>query len=104
MDYNIVMTESAEKDLDHAVNCLLFTKKNEQAAGSLLNDFEITTQVLSRIAGSLKLCDNETLRREGYRRINFQTHRYFLLYRIENNDVIIDAMFHELEDYENRMI
>ena len=40
----------------------------------------------------------------GYRRTNFQQHRYFMLYRIENDVVYVDDIFHELQDYENRMI
>ncbi len=40
----------------------------------------------------------------GYHRINFQKHRYFMLYRIEDDVVYVDDIFHELQDYENRMI
>lgn len=39
----------------------------------------------------------------GYHRINFLRHRYFMLYRIEENTVFIDDIFHELQDYENKM-
>lgn len=37
--------------------------------------------------------------RKIYRRINFQQHRYFMLYRIENDVVYVDDIFHELQDY-----
>ena len=39
----------------------------------------------------------------GYHRINFLSHRYFMLYRIENNTVYVDNIFHELQDYESKM-
>lgn len=35
--------------------------------------------------------------------INFLNHRYFMLYRIVDNVVFIDKIFHELQDYENKM-
>ena len=38
-----------------------------------------------------------------YRRINFLNHRYFMLYHIEDNVVFVDNIFHELQDYENKM-
>lgn len=38
-----------------------------------------------------------------YRRINFLNHRYFMLYRIADNVVFVDNIFHELQDYENKM-
>ncbi len=103
MDYKIVLMRGAEEDLDGFVAYLLFEKKSEQAAINLLNDFEATKTSLSNVAGSLKLCDNPKLRALGYRRINFLSHRYFMLYRIENNTVYVDNIFHALQDYENRM-
>ena len=62
----------------------LFAKKNKQAAKNVLDDFEDTIKKLKYIASSLKVCDNPHLQSLGYCRINFQQHRYFMLYRIEN--------------------
>ena len=104
MDYKIVLMRDAEEDLDRFITYLLFEKKSEQAARNLLNDFEATKTSLSNVAGSLKLCDNPKIRALGYRRINFLSHRYFLLYRIAENMVYIDAVFHELQDYENHIL
>lgn len=103
MDYKIVLMRDAEEDLDRFITYLLFEKKSEQATRNLLNDFEATKTSLSNVAGSLKLCDNPKLRALGYRRINFLSHRYFMLYRIENDTVYVDNIFHELQDYENEM-
>ena len=103
MDYKIVLMKHAEEDLDRFIAYLLFEKKSEQAARNLLNDFEATKTSLSNVAGSLKLCDNLKLKELGYRRINFLSHRYFMLYRIENDTVYVDNIFHELQDYENKM-
>lgn len=103
MDYKVLVTADAETDLDNFIRYLLFVKKNEQAAKNLLDDFEITKQNLSRVAGSLKDCANPHLKEHGYKRINFMTHRYFILYRIEGDTAIIDNIFHELQDYENKL-
>ena len=104
MDYRIVVTEEAEEDLNRFIQYLLFIKKNHQAAINVLDDFEDTVEMLKHVAGSLKMCDNSRLEEPGYHRINFQKHRYFILYRIENDVVYVDDIFHELQDYENRMI
>lgn len=103
MDYKIVLAKDAEEDLDRFVAYLLLEKESEQAARNLLNDFEATKESLSNVAGSLKLCDNPKLRELGYHRINFLSHRYFMLYRIENGTVYVDNIFHELQDYESNM-
>ncbi len=101
MDYEVLVSEDAENDLDHFIQYLLFEKENEQAARSLLNDFEMTKQSLSHVAGSLGDCANPRLKAQGYKRIRFMAHRYFMLYRIEGNRVVIDAVFHELQDFES---
>ncbi len=103
MDYKIVITIDAEEDLERYIQYLLFEKRNEQAAKSLLEDFENTKKCLSGVAESLKLCDNPKLRQMGYRRINFLAHRYFMLYRVEENMIFVDNIFHELQDYGRKM-
>lgn len=104
MDYKVLVTSDAEEDLEVILKYLLYEKKSEQAALNVLNDFEETKLRLSEVAGSLKLCENPKLRELGYRRLNFLSHRFFALYRIEDNIAIIDNIFHELQDYESMMV
>jgi plasmid stabilization system protein ParE len=104
MDYDVQLTEDAEQDLDRYVKYLLFVKKNEQAANNLLNDFEATINSLKQVADSLNYCENKGLRELGYRRINFLSHRYFMLYRIDGDIAVVDNIFHELQDFENKLI
>ena len=104
MDYKVLITSDAEADLEGFIRYLLYETKNEQAASSVLNDFEATKQTLAKAADSLKLCDNPKLSVLGYRRMNFMSHRYFMLYRIEGETAVVDNIFHELQDYENKMI
>ncbi len=103
MDYRIVVTKDAEEDLERFIKYLLFEKESIQAAKNVLNDFEATKESLKSVAGSLKLCDNPRLKKLEYRRINFLNHRYFMMYRIVNDIVFIDNIFHELQDYESKM-
>ena len=97
MGYKVVVTSDAENDLDQFIQYLLFKKKNFQAAQNVLNDFEATKKSLAQVAESLKLCENPRLQM-------FLSYRYFMLYRIEEDIVFIDNIFHELQDYENRMM
>ena len=103
MEYKVVMTTDAEEDLDRFIRYLLLEKQNSQAASDLLIDFEETRNTLANVAGSLKLCDNPRLNALGYRKIRFLSHRYFMLYRVEGNSAVIDDIFHELQDHENKV-
>lgn len=104
MDYKVSVTQEAEEDLDKYIWYLIYEKGNRQAAKNVLDDFEMTKERLAKVARSLNDCVNPRLKQLGYKRINFIRHRYFMLYRIVENEVIVDAIFHELQDYENKMI
>ena len=104
MEYKVVVTADAEEDLNQYIRYLLVVKKSNQSAKNVLDDFEATIRSLESVAGSLKPCDNPRLKELGYHRINFLSHRYFMLYRIVENIVFVDNIFHELQDYENKMI
>lgn len=103
MDYKIVVTMDAEEDLERFIKYLIVEKESVQAAENVLNDYDATIESIKHVAGNLKLCDNPRLRHLEYRRINFLNHRYFMLYRIVDNVVFVDNIFHELQDYENKM-
>lgn len=103
MDYKVVITRDAEDDLERFIKYLIIEKESMQAAENVLNDYDATIKNLKHVAGSLKLCDNPKLRQLEYRRINFLNHRYFMLYRIVDHVVFVDNIFHELQDYENKI-
>lgn len=103
MDYEVVVTSDAKEDLERFIEYLILEKESIQAAENVLNDYDATIGSLKHVAGSLKLCDNPMLSQLEYRRINFLNHRYFMLYRVVDNKVFVDNIFHELQDYENKM-
>ena len=41
------------------------------------------------------------LKKHGYHIIHFMRHRYLMLYRIEGTIAYVDAIYHQLQDYEN---
>ena len=103
MAYRVTVSADAYDDLDNILDYLVFVLKNDQAALSVLDDFEKTMDVLKETAGSYGLCSNPKLSRRGYRRINFRKHEYFMLYRIKDGTAVVDKIFHSLQDYESKI-
>lgn len=103
MEFKVVITIDAERDLEKHIRYLIEEKKNDQAAKNVLDDFEKTIKSLSQVAGSLKFCDNPRLKAQGYKRINYFSHDYFMLFRVIDDQAIVDNIFHFLEDYENKL-
>ena len=99
--FNVIISPMALAQLDGYIDYIQYTLLNEEAAMAVWRDAIETRDLLAKTADSLKLCDFPRLREMGYRSICFIRHRYIMLYRIEGKDVFIDAIYHQLQDYEN---
>lgn len=100
MGYKVIIMPPAKRRLDMYVFYTIETLGNKQAAKAILADAGETKKKLSMVADSLKICDNPVLAKHGYRKIKFVKHKFVMLYRIQDDIVIVDGMFHELQDYE----
>lgn len=100
MAYKVIIMPPAKRRLDMYVYYTLEILKNKQAAKNILADAKITARRLSKVADAFKVCDNPVLRKHGYRKIKFEKHDFVMIYRIQDGQVIVDGMFHELQDYE----
>lgn len=101
MDYKVILSEFAKRQLDDILFYICNILGNETAAGSVLKDAEKTIQKLAHVGASLKICDEPELAQYGYRKIHFSSHRYIMLFIMEGNEIHIDRIYHELEDYQN---
>ena len=99
--FKIIISPRALSQLNEYISYLQYTLMNEQAAESVWKDAMETRAQLVSAAGSLKLCSHPELKRQGYRSIRFIHHRYIMLYRVEEATVYVEAVYHQLQDYEN---
>ena len=99
MDYKVYVTDFATEQLDSYVGYIANCLKNKQAARAVMEDYCDTIKSLKICAGSLALLQDKDFKDLGYRRINFFKHRYFMLYRVVDDLVIVDAIYHSLQDY-----
>ncbi len=99
--FDVIISPKALSQLNDYIDYLQYTLLNEQAARNLWQDALDTRERLSKVAGSLKPCSHPQLKKNGYRPINFLLHRYLMLYRIEGKTAYVDAIYHQLQDYEN---
>lgn len=103
MEYDVVLSVQAQTDSREIINYLVYELQNQQAATSVVDDFDDTIARLSHVAGSLKLCDDNVLRARGYRTIHFRKHKYLMVYTIDGDRVYVEGIYHDLQDYEGIM-
>lgn len=101
MQFNVEISDLANEQYDKFLDYIYHTLLNPQAAVSLIQDFDDTIGILEEQASSFGYCRSERLRRLGFHKIRFQRHKYLLVYRVKIDRVIVEGMYHELQDYEN---
>lgn len=101
MQYKVKISDLATRQYDRFLNYIYNVLMNPQAAASLMQDFDDTIKNLEYHADSFSYCNSERLKELGFHKIHFQKHRYLLVYRIKQEKVIVEGIYHELQDYEN---
>lgn len=103
MQYEVELSELAEKQYDDILSYIANVLKNPQALKRVMDDFDHTIDRLEKNADVFGYCKSIRLKSMGLRQIGFEKHRYLFVYRIKENRVIIEGMYHELQDYEHSM-
>ena len=96
----VVMTRRAQQQLRRIIRYIHIKFKNIQAEKAVLADARKTRDRLVDVAESLKYCDDPELRELGYRTIHFRNHNYFFVYEVRGTTAYIEAVYHDLQDYE----
>lgn len=99
--YNVIISPKALSQLNSYIDYIQYTLLNDQAAHSIWQDALETRDRLSIVAENLKYCAHSQLKAHGYRAIHFKRHRYIMFYRVEGKNAYVDAIYHQLQDYEN---
>ncbi len=82
MSYKVELSELASMQYDKFLKYIYFVLKNPQA-------------------DHFGCCRSERLSKLGFHKIHLKKHRYLLVYRVKSDKVIVEGMYHELQDYEN---
>lgn len=101
--YKVTITPDALDMLNQRLAYLLFVKKSEQAYDAVEEDYYDTLKELSNVAGAIQEPNEPELNSRGLRRIHFLRHRYVMLYWLDGNEAVVVYIFHETEDYLNKL-
>lgn len=103
MAYKLIITAHAENLLDNLIYHLLFQLKNEQAAIHLMNGLENVYHRLEHNPLQFPLCRDINFASKGYREAIVPEMDYIVIFDISNEVINILGIFHQLENYSNRL-
>lgn len=101
VSYNVIISPKALSQLEEYIDYIQYTLFNNQGARAVWEDALETANRLESVAGSLEPCSHPKLKEYGYYPILFSRHRYVMLYRIDGSTAYVDAVYHELQDYQD---
>ena len=104
MQFNVELSELAEKQYDNILSYISNVLKNPQALDNVMDDFDDTVGKLEKMADTFSFCKSDRLRELELRKISLAKHRYLMVYRVTGSKVIIEGIYHELQDYENSIM
>lgn len=103
MDYKLVITQRAEELLDQCLYYILYQLKNEQAAKYLLDEIDKRYDRFENNPYQFPDCRDNFLKSKGYKEAVVLDMNYIIIFRIEEETVYVHAIFHQLENYKEKM-
>ena len=99
--FEVIISPHALAQLNEYIDYIQYTLLNNQAADAVWKDALETADKLETMAGSLHYCSNPRLKKLGYKPMLFLHHSYVMLLRIDGKTAYVEAIYHQLQDYEN---
>ena len=103
MGYRLIITDRAEELLEGLVNYLLYKIKNQQAAIHLLDNIERLYDRLEENPFQFPSSMDPYLVHRGYREAVIPDMNYVLIFKIEDTNVYVSGVFHQLEQYKRKL-
>lgn len=103
MDYNLIVADHADEQIDKLVGYLIDRLKNPDAAMRFLDGLEKIYERLREHPLQFSACTDEFLRERGYHEALVPEMNYRVIFRIESQNVYIVGVFHALENYESKI-
>ena len=103
MTYRLIITKRAEKLVDKLAYYLLNNIKNKHPASHFIDNVQGIYKRLRENPYQFPVCEDEYLAYKGYRKAILIDMNYVVIYKVIETKVYILGVFHELEQYENKL-
>lgn len=103
MAYKLIITEHTVELLDKLVYHLLYHLRNEQAAKHLLDEIDRIYDRLEDNPYQFPESKDTYLKKKGYREAIVTQMNYTVIFSINADYVDVVGVFHQLEEYRNKV-
>ena len=97
--FYVHITESAEEDIDEALNYIITIKHNPTAAANLLEEIETKKNTIADFPFKYQTIDDSLLVFLGIR--SMPVKNYYAFYMVERNDIYIIRFLHQKQNWKS---
>lgn len=103
MVYNLIISQRAEEHMDNITGYLGEKLYNEQAAFHFVESLSDVFDNLENNPFQYSECKDPYLKSKNYRKAVLLDMNYVVIFRVNEDTVYIAGIFHNLENYNNRL-
>lgn len=103
MTYSLIISDTAQKQIDGAVLYLINELHSPFAAGSLIDDIERAYDRIQFMPYAMPKCTDPILRENDYHKTLLDSHDYILIFRVDADIIKIYGFFHMLQNYAEKV-
>ena len=104
MNYRLIISDSAQSEIEKAIDYIAVRLNNTAAAMAVLADIEEIYKEIEYMPESFSFCSDPLLFKNEYRKAVLKKHDYVLIFRIDGELIKIYGFFHTLENYIDKII
>lgn len=96
-NYNIIITQRAENDIDTAADYIFQKSQSSESAVKFINGIYDTIESLSVFPLAGQKPRSRPLFKQGYKFVVYG--EYLIFYKLDKKDIIVGAVIHSKRDY-----
>ena len=97
MIYKLVITDTAKKDYRNILNYFDKIIQDRKALDNIVSEFRKIADLVVENLDLFGLSRGDSLNLKNYHKVNIN--KYLMLYKVDENNIYIIHIFHQLQDY-----
>ena len=102
-EYEVKIVPKAKEKMRDYLSYILVVFQRENAYEAVKRDYYETIDTLANVAGSRPDPSEPELIRRGLKEMHFLHHKYKMLYWLDGKEAVVVYIFHDSEDYLNKL-
>lgn len=103
MAYKIIVAKEAALQIENILDYVMYQLKNKTASRNIMLEINSAYTFLSAMPNMFPVANDRHLAANGYRKYILKDYSYVIIYRVVEDEVHVNGVFHMLENYADKL-